>query len=67
MPVVFKATSEKFQFMASKQWVTVLILINSVRRYSVQAETQNLAAKTFQVHQQQECWNYRRHKLQKNF
>jgi len=67
MQAVFKVTSEKFQFMASKQWVTVLVLINSVRGYSVQAETQNLAAKTYQVHQQQECWNYRIHELQKNF
>jgi len=65
MPAVFKANSEKFQFMVSEQWVRVLILIKSVRGYSVQAETQNPAANNYQVHQQQECWNYRRHKLQK--
>jgi hypothetical protein len=51
MQAVFKATSEKFQFMASKQWVTVLNLISSVTGYSVPAETQHLGAETYQVHQ----------------
>jgi hypothetical protein len=45
MQAVFLVTSEKFQFMASKQWVTVLVLINSVSGYSVQVETKSWSKK----------------------